>query len=138
MSGDVHVSGLLRIDGDFSGTIEATGTVFIGRNGRAESSIQAETVVIGGVVKGDINADQKVIILSSGMVIGDITTPRLVLEEGVIFNGNSLVSNKAVEEIRRIRRSGAPQQSQRPPLKRSIRSLVDSSQRASQEKNGSH
>ena len=94
--GDLALSGLLRIDGDFTGSITTDGKVLIGKNGRAECTIKAGTVVVGGSVRGNILSAEKVIILSTGMVIGNISTPRLVVEEGVILNGNCTISKDAV------------------------------------------
>ncbi len=85
--GEFDLEGLLRIDGDFSGTIRTKGKVLVGSNGRAECEVHAGTVVIGGILRGDIYTSEKLIILSTGMVLGNITTPRLIIEEGVIFNG---------------------------------------------------
>lgn len=87
--GEFELEGLLRIDGDFTGTIRTKGRVLI--NGRAECNINAGKVVIGGIVKGNIVASECVEILSSGMVIGDITAPGLIIEEGVVFCGNCKV-----------------------------------------------
>lgn len=86
--GDFDLKGLLRIDGDFIGTIHTKGKILIGLNGRAECNIYAETIVIGGIVKGNLFSTEKVVILSTGMMIGDICSPRLIVEEGVILNGN--------------------------------------------------
>ncbi len=97
-SGDILLSGLIRIDGDFKGSITTTGKVLIGKNGRAECTIKAETVVIGGVVKGDIVSEDKVVILSTGMLIGNIVSPRLIAEEGVILNGVCTVSREDLPE----------------------------------------
>lgn len=90
--GEFDLNGLLRIDGDFSGTIRTKGKVLIGKNGRAECTLHAGTVVVGGVIRGEIYSTEKVIILSTGLVIGAITTPRLIVEEGVIFNGSCKVA----------------------------------------------
>ena len=98
-SGDILLSGLIRIDGDFKGSIKTTGKVLIGKNGRAECTINADTVVIGGVVKGDIVSTDKVVILSTGMLIGNISSPRLVAEEGVILNGICNVSRGELPEV---------------------------------------
>jgi cytoskeletal protein CcmA (bactofilin family) len=89
--GELDLNGLLRIDGDYTGTIRTPGKVLVGKNGRAECTIKAGTVVIGGVVKGDIFAAEKVIILSTGMIIGNITCPRLIVEEGVLLDGNCTI-----------------------------------------------
>ena len=74
--GDIKVSGILKLAGDFSGTIESTGQVFISESARVESSIKASSVIISGMVKGDITATDKVTVLSSGIVMGSITTSR--------------------------------------------------------------
>ena len=92
--GDISLKGLLRIDGDFKGAIKDGGKVLIGKSGRAEASIHAGTVVIGGVLRGNVAADDKVVILSTGMVIGNITAPRLLVEDGVVLNGNCVIAVK--------------------------------------------
>ncbi len=97
-SGDVSLGGLFRIDGDFSGTITRADKVLVGKNGRAKCSIRAGTVVVGGVVKGDIRADKKVVILSTGMVLGNIKTRRLLVEEGVVLNGRCTVLRETADE----------------------------------------
>ena len=54
LRGDFDLNGLLRIDGKFYGSVNTNGRVLVGKNGIAESTIIANTVVIGGKVKGDI------------------------------------------------------------------------------------
>jgi len=95
--GELKLNGLLRVDGDFSGTIRTSGKVLIGKSGRAECTIRANTVVIGGIVRGNIYAEEKVIVLSTGMMIGNIHSPRLIAEEGVILNGNCLIKQEESE-----------------------------------------
>lgn len=96
--GDFDLNGLLRIDGGFTGTIESDGKVLIGQHGSAKSPrIKARIVVIGGKVDGNIYASEKVTILSTGIINGNIETPRLIAEEGVALNGKVriLESNRA-------------------------------------------
>jgi cytoskeletal protein CcmA (bactofilin family) len=93
--GDFDLNGLLRIDGDFSGTIRTKGKILVGLNGRAECNIYAETIVVGGIVRGNIYSTDKVVILSTGMMIGDISAPRLIVEEGVILNGNLRITGRS-------------------------------------------
>ena len=90
-TGELELNGLLRIDGDYSGTIRTTGKVLVGKNGRAECTINAGTVVVGGIIKGNVFAADKVIILSTGMILGNVNTPRLIVEEGVLMHGNCLI-----------------------------------------------
>ncbi len=98
LKGELDLNGLLRIDGDFSGVIRTKGKVLVGQNGRAECTLIAGTVVIGGVFRGEIVSSEKVVILSTGLVLGSIVTPRLVVEEGVIFNGSCRVALPAPVE----------------------------------------
>lgn len=97
--GDIVLTGLLRIDGDFSGTIKTKGKVLVGKKGRVESTIVARSVVIGGVVKGNIVAAEKVVILSTGMLIGNVTAPRLIVEDGVVMHGTNIVSQEKVSGV---------------------------------------
>lgn len=89
--GHLELAGLLRIDGDFSGSIRTAGRVLIGRNGRADCTIQAGTVVVGGILRGTIHSTEKVIVLSSALIIGDIYSPRLIVEDGVILDGTFVI-----------------------------------------------
>ena len=84
--GHLELSGLLRIDGDFSGSVLTDGRVIVGQQGRADCAIEASTVVVGGVFRGEILAYEKVVLLSSSIVVGSITAPRLIVEEGVLLS----------------------------------------------------
>ena len=87
LHGDFKLNGLLRIDGTFFGKIRTSGKVLIGKNGQTDGEIVAGTVVIGGKVKGEIIATERITLLSTGVLIGNIVTPRLIIEEGVVFDG---------------------------------------------------
>lgn len=86
--GNLELDGVLRIDGDFIGDIKNTAKVIIGENGRLEGSVTAYAVVVGGAVRGNLVAAEKITILSTGMVVGDVRAPRLVVEDGVVLDGN--------------------------------------------------
>lgn len=85
--GHIEVSGLFRIDGDFSGSVKTSGRVLVGRNGRADCEIEAGTVVVAGVVRGTMYCSEKLILLSSAIVFGKAFAPRLIAEEGVLLDG---------------------------------------------------
>ncbi len=105
--GEFDLNGLLRIDGDFTGSIRTKGKVLVGRNGRAECTMHAGTVVIGGVMRGEIFSTEKVIILSTGLMLGNITSPRLIVEEGVIVHGTCTISPDAgVEKEKQAGKQG--------------------------------
>jgi len=93
--GDLDLHGLLRIDGDFEGNINTNGRVLVGRSGRARCLINADTVVIGGIVQGDVNASTRVVLLSTCIMMGNIRASQLIVEDGVIFHGQCTVSEDA-------------------------------------------
>jgi cytoskeletal protein CcmA (bactofilin family) len=97
-NGEFDLNGLLRVDGDFCGTVRTRGKVLVGKNGRASCTIYAGTVVVGGIVRGNIFAEEKVVILSTGIVLGNIHSPRFIVEEGVIFNGTCRIVHDKVQD----------------------------------------
>jgi cytoskeletal protein CcmA (bactofilin family) len=113
--GEFDLNGLLRIDGDFTGVIRTKGKVLIGKNGRAECTLNAGTVVVGGVMRGEIISTERVVILSTGLMLGNITTPRLIIEEGVIFNGSCKIIAAAVTETGRSGANGQKIATSAPP-----------------------
>lgn len=96
--GHLELAGLLRIDGDFSGSVKTDGRVIVGQAGRADCAVQAGTVVVGGLFRGEILAFEKVVLLSSSIVIGTISAPRLVVESGVLLSGRFGISG-SVESL---------------------------------------
>jgi len=87
--GKLSATGGIKIEGTVRGTVECQGLVVVGLGGRIEADIIAESAVIGGEVKGNITARDRLEIVSKGKVHGDITTAHLVIQDGVIFEGSS-------------------------------------------------
>ena len=85
--GEFTPPGLIRIDGKFTGLISTDGKVLVGKTGIVDTDIRAKVVVAGGTIRGSIYATERVMLLSTCRLEGDIVTPRLIIEEGVIFQG---------------------------------------------------
>ncbi len=79
--------GTLRIDGEFEGTITCPETLIIGKDGRVKADIKVKNAVVGGRLTGNIDAKEKVELQAGSRVEGDIRTRRLVIDEGVFFEG---------------------------------------------------
>lgn len=85
--GSLSGSGGLRIEGAFDGDIVLRGTVVVGEGGRVTCEhLRANTVIIAGMVKGNITAE-KVEIRSTGRVWGDVVTAAFATEEGAYLRG---------------------------------------------------
>lgn len=98
ISGDIRINGFIRIDGDVNGNIETTSNVLIGDKARIKGNINAASVVIGGTVLGDITAPKGIKLLSSSIVIGNLITKKIQIDDDVIFNGHC-ISLKNEEEF---------------------------------------
>lgn len=96
--GEFKINGLLRIDGKFTGTIDTDGKVLIGQAGNALTDIEARVVVVGGTVQGNIFAKERVVLLTTGQVKGNIITPSLIMEDGVKFEGKCTINKKSDEK----------------------------------------
>jgi cytoskeletal protein CcmA (bactofilin family) len=78
----------ISIEGTVKGKIECKGSVVVGQGGKVRANIVAENAFIGGQVNGNITTKNKLEITSAGRVKGDIETSRLVIAEGVVFEGS--------------------------------------------------
>ena len=86
--GEIITKEDLQIDGDVEGAIEARDSkVTIGSSGRIQASIRAGEIVVLGQVQGDIVASGKVELRKDSSLVGDIASPRIVLEEGALVKG---------------------------------------------------
>lgn len=85
--GEISGRGGIRIEGLFEGKINLEGLVIVDQKGRVESDlIKADTVIVGGSVRSDIQA-KRVEIRSTGRVWGDVSTVRFSTEEGAYLRG---------------------------------------------------
>ncbi len=81
--------GTVRINGTFSGEIYTPDTLVIGDKARIRGEIEAGIVIISGEVNGNIRAKYRVEIHHPAVFRGDIYTPSLSVDEGVVFEGKS-------------------------------------------------
>ena len=77
----------LRINGKFEGTLETKGNLTIGETANVDARILGENIIIAGRVWGDIDAKQRVVLMPTAVMHGNIRTPRLNVVEGAIFQG---------------------------------------------------
>ncbi|MGD2245723.1 MAG: polymer-forming cytoskeletal protein [Candidatus Aminicenantes bacterium] len=94
IEGDLNFKGSFRIDGSFKGTIDSDSTLIVGENGKIEAEIKIGYVVVNGEIKGNIQAKEKVEINSTGRVIGSVTAPKLVVEEGAYLETSCQTSDE--------------------------------------------
>ena len=85
--GKMTFEGVVRIDGSYSGEIVSDDTLIIGEGAEVRAELDVATVVIYGVVYGNIRASNCVERHAPGHLIGNIVAPQLVVERGAVFDG---------------------------------------------------
>jgi cytoskeletal protein CcmA (bactofilin family) len=88
IKGELSGSEDLYIDGQVDGTIQLEGNVLtIGPNGQVRANVNAKAVVVQGRLDGNIHASERATLAKSAVATGDITTGRVVVEDGAFFKG---------------------------------------------------
>jgi cytoskeletal protein CcmA (bactofilin family) len=100
--GKFYISGSLRIDGKFEGEIKTDEELVVGETGKVKTNIDAKSVVIAGAVIGNIRAEDEVKLLETGMVLGDIITPTLTIQRGVIAQGHITITGGQKKDVKKL------------------------------------
>ena len=106
LEGNVVSAGSLRIDGQVKGQINADGDVTLSPQSQVEADIRAQNVSIAGKFHGNIVVKDKAHLARGGRIDGNITSKTLVVEEGGVFHGQSIMDGSTPVEAAR------PQQAQ--------------------------
>ena len=85
--GKLSFEGTVRVDGKLSGEIFTDDVLIIGEGAEVSAEINVGSIIIEGTVHGNIHAKRSVEIRTPGRVRGNIATPSLHIEKGVIFDG---------------------------------------------------
>jgi cytoskeletal protein CcmA (bactofilin family) len=91
LEGNVVSAGSLRIDGQVKGQINADGDVTLSAQSQVEADIRAQNVSIAGRFTGNIVVKDKAHLARGGRIDGNITSKTLVVEEGGVFHGQSIM-----------------------------------------------
>jgi cytoskeletal protein CcmA (bactofilin family) len=85
--GVVNTSGTIRIDGQFEGEVITAGDAVVGETGSLKALIKAKNATIAGIVNGNVEVTEKLELLSSAKLYGDIKVGTLIIGEGATFKG---------------------------------------------------
>jgi cytoskeletal protein CcmA (bactofilin family) len=93
LSGKLVFQGAVRIDGKYEGEIEAKGTLIVGVDAVVRAEIKVDKAIIMGEVRGTVDARERLEIEGKGKIYGDIKTPKLIVNDGAIFEGSCIMSD---------------------------------------------
>ena len=87
LKGKLKFSTSVRISGKFEGEIESTGFLYVEYGAEVLADIKAKSIVVGGVIRGNIEAYEKIEMLPTGKIYGNVRTAKLKIADGVVFEG---------------------------------------------------
>jgi cytoskeletal protein CcmA (bactofilin family) len=87
LEGRFRFSGTLVINGKFRGELHSVDMLLVGESAELEAHVNVGAAIISGQVTGSVTARERVELRAGACIAGDIVTPSLVLEEGVVFDG---------------------------------------------------
>jgi cytoskeletal protein CcmA (bactofilin family) len=99
LSSDVEIKGSIKfheellIDGKVEGKIKSDGVLTIGENADIRAEIKVKSITVYGKVQGNITVGERCELKSTATMQGDLKAPRLVIEEGATFIGQSELPN---------------------------------------------
>ena len=94
------VKGNMKIDGAFEGKVLLVDQLQIGPKARVKTDISATSVVVEGVVIGNISSSRRILLLSTARVLGDLKTPELIIQDGVVLEGRCTISHVQIDNTR--------------------------------------
>jgi cytoskeletal protein CcmA (bactofilin family) len=112
IEGKYTFTGTVLLNGKFQGEIASPDTLIIGERGVVHATVRAGTLVVNGEMVGNVHASERVELTGKARVLGDLESPVVVLDEGVMFEGHCRMPRSGASEP--IREAAAV-----VPLKRS-------------------
>jgi len=101
-TGKINISGQLKVDGKYEGEELVIDHLIIGRTGKVKCNIKANTVIVHGVIIGNVEAKTRIMLMPTAAILGNMKTPELIIQNGVVLEGNCIISpdlNKNQKEI---------------------------------------
>jgi cytoskeletal protein CcmA (bactofilin family) len=99
LEGNIETYGNIRIEGKIIGNIKSKSKIALGSSSHVEGNITAQNADIEGEVKGKIDISELLVLKATAVVHGDISTGKLVVEPGAVFNGSCRMG-AAIKDIK--------------------------------------
>ena len=87
--GKLTFEGTVRIDGKFTGTIVTNDVLVVGEGAKVQAEITCGTIIVHGEVNGNVKAKTAVELHHPARMRGNVETPSLMVEKGVVFEGQT-------------------------------------------------
>jgi cytoskeletal protein CcmA (bactofilin family) len=114
LKGEMTGSEDVYVDGEVDGTVELReNNLTVGPNGNVRANVKARSITVLGRLEGNVQAGERIEIRKTGSLVGDLVTPRIVIEDGAVFRGSiDILKQGATTE------KPAPPQAEKRPASR--------------------
>jgi cytoskeletal protein CcmA (bactofilin family) len=112
--GKLTFEGTVRVDGKLKGEVFSDDVLIVGEGAYVEAEIDIGEVIIQGTVVGNVRAKRSIEIHSPGKVKGDLHTPSLQVDKGVVFEGRSFMEGALGTNIAQTTSAPAPRPATAP------------------------
>lgn len=90
--GRFHINGSLRVNGRFEGKALQADQLYVGVTGKIKTDVKAVSVIVEGMIIGNIEASSRIMLLPTARILGNIKTPELIIQNGVVLEGEVTIS----------------------------------------------
>ena len=101
IEGKYTFTGTVLLNGRFQGEIASPDTLIIGDRGVVNATVRVGTLVVNGELVGNVHASERVELTGKARVFGDLESPVVVLDDGVMFEGHCRMPRPAASESTR-------------------------------------
>lgn len=112
INGELHFEDTFRIDGKLTGQAISKGDLVVGESGEVDAEVRVGRIFVSGVVRGKVQASERIEVTVGGKLLADIKTPSLVIEDGAVFEGRCSMgaekSKRAPAETSKVARLPLP------------------------------
>ncbi len=113
--GAITGSGDVTVEGELQGSASISGRLTIAGSGTAKAALHGKTVLVAGKVEGNVTADEKLELQASAKLHGNITAPRILIQEGAIFEGQVVMQGPKTGTSHGTRKPSNTPDSAKPP-----------------------
>lgn len=98
--GKLSFKGTVRIEGRFTGDILSDGTLNIGKDAQVQGTLAVGELLLSGRFTGEAMIKRRTVVYSSGIMEGNLQTPKLLTEEGAVIDGQIMMKNPTAQRVK--------------------------------------
>ncbi len=96
ITGDIQAQGNIRIEGTVDGTIQSKGKIGVGDSALIKGDLTSVEAEIAGKVEGEVYCSDSLFLRKTAVILGNITTQKLIVENGAVFNGKCQMNTSSM------------------------------------------